>query len=255
MRDVALVRRMHRLSLQGMPLIEAAGLARSEAVTGGAPQPEPTLSQNIFTALTNWDEATAAAHWMEMLDRMDLQAAFDRVVAPLLREVGTAWHDGAITIAQEHFASNFVRSRIDYLSRQIIPLDGAPTVLLACPEGEHHKLGLLMLSVLLRFQGMRTVYLGRDVPAEELVRTSQDAPASVVVLNASTSDASARIANVVPVLREACPQISIVFGGGAFDSSPETRTISDAVYGGPDLASAVVLINQFGRRVRRGGSR
>lgn len=253
--DVELIRRMRSLAVQGMPLAAAAEKALA-AVPARAAAGEPAtvaLRERMTRALLAFDESGAAATWSEATESFDTLTVFERVVVPLMREVGVGWHAGSVTVAQEHFATNFVRARLDLLTRQVAPLAGAPTVLLACIEGEHHELGLLMLTVMLRFQGLRTIYLGQDVPGDALIRTAEDTQPEVIALNASTLDGARRLPAVVSLLRQAAPLSAIVYGGGAFEVEPGLRMEDGAHYGGPGLTAAVTLVNQLGRSARPGG--
>ena len=110
----------------------------------------------FLQALTRFDERAAHDAWSETLERRDVLAAFEELLVPTLVDIGDAWHAGRLNEAQEHFASAFIRARLDSLARVARPLSGAPVVLLACAEGEQHELGLLMLNVLARFQGLAT---------------------------------------------------------------------------------------------------
>ena len=253
LRDIELINRMRRLSEQGVPLVRAADLARQEMAERGGRTFSDSLVSKLFSAVVTWDEAKASAAWIEAFEMFDIQTAFDRVVVPLLKEIGNAWHDGTVSVAQEHFASNFIRARLDLLSRQVTPLADAPTALLACLEGEHHEIGLLMLAVVLRFNGIRTIYLGQDVPDDALIRTVEDAQPNVLAVNAGTSEGARRLRSLVPQIRAAAPLTEVVFGGGAFDAEASARQVEGAHYGGADLGAALLLINQLGRRARTGG--
>ncbi len=246
--DVAMIRRMHELASQGVPLARAAEIALQEASTPGeAAAPRiARLKAELLHGLLAFDERRAATAWTELFETLDLLSGFERVVVPLMREIGLAWHDGRITVAQEHFASNFVRARLDHLSRQVQPLPASPTVVLACLEGEHHEIGLLMLAVMLRFQGLRTIYLGQDVPDDALIRTVEDAQPDVLAVNAGTVEGARHLPRIVAALAETAPLTSIVYGGGAFDADPSLR-IETAAYGGPDLADAIALISRLSR--------
>lgn len=92
-----------------------------------------------------------------------------QIIFPFLERVGILWMTGHIVPAQEHLVSNIIRQKI------IVGIDGivahmkaGKTVLLFLPEGEHHELGLLYMYYLLRGRGVRTLYLGADVPFKDL---------------------------------------------------------------------------------------
>ncbi|HMO54348.1 MAG TPA: MerR family transcriptional regulator [Tepidiformaceae bacterium] len=255
-RDVEAVRQMSAFSRQGMPLAKAAARVRAEQQND---RPPATLAEGIASPLAarllQYDEAGAAAEWTAALDVFDLQSAFQHVLVPLMRQVGQAWHDGEASVAQEHFATNFVRSRLDAIGRQVLPLPNAPVALLACLEGEHHELGLLMLAVMLRHHGFRTIYLGQDVPNEALIRCVEDSQPSVLVVNAGMVEGTRHLRTIASALPESAPLTTLVYGGGAFDAEPSLRDESHGTYGGPDLETAVRLITQVGRERPIGGSK
>ena len=75
-----------------------------------------------------------------------------------------------IRVAQEHLVSNIIRQK---LVKGIEELKGTgkngKTVVMFLPDGEYHELGLLYVQYLLKVKGVKTIYLGADVPVEELV--------------------------------------------------------------------------------------
>jgi MerR family transcriptional regulator, light-induced transcriptional regulator len=255
LRDVEMVKQMRSLSQRGVPLALAAGQAKREV---DEPQPNAAvrlpMSARLTAALLDLDEPAAAREWHVVLEVMDALSAFERVVIPAMRDIGQAWHDGNVNVAQEHFATHFFRSRIDMLGRQTLPAPGAPVALLACVAGEHHELGLLMLAVMLRFNGFRTIYLGQDVPTNALVRSVEDLQPQVLALNAGTPEGARLVEPIVRTLAETAPLTGIVYGGGAFDAEPSLRPGKPALYGGQSLTEAVTLITQLGRRTPAGGT-
>ena len=98
-----------------------------------------------------------------------IDKAITQVVFPFLERIGILWMTNHINPAQEHIVSNLVRQKM------IVGIEGAlphvqvkKTVLLFLPEGEHHELGLLYMHYLLKVRGVRSLYLGADVPLKDL---------------------------------------------------------------------------------------
>lgn len=255
MADVAHIRQMQALSSRGVPLARAAEAMVRVIEPSDVPAVAPdTLAARLAGALLDWDELAASRCWLEALDSMDVLSVFERVAIPVLQGIGDAWHSGTATVAQEHFATNFVRSRAESLYRHVLPLPDSPTVLLACAEGEQHEIALLMLAVLLRFQGVKTIYLGQDVPTSALIRTVEDSQPDVVAVNATTHQTALRLEAALPQIAEAAPLAAVVYGGAAFDGSPARPTIGRAEYAGPTIGAALARINRLSRRARPGGT-
>ncbi len=84
-------------------------------------------------------------------------------------KVGFLWMTGSINPAQEHLTSNIIRQKllagIDTLPQ---PAAGKP-FLLFLPEGELHEIGLLYVYFLLREKRVNVVYLGANIPFEDVV--------------------------------------------------------------------------------------
>ena len=98
-----------------------------------------------------------------------IDKAITQIVFPFLVRVGILWMTSNINPAQEHLVSNLIRQKL------IVGIEGTlthmhvnKTILLFLPEGEHHELGLLYMHYLLKNRGIRTLYLGADVPFKDL---------------------------------------------------------------------------------------
>ncbi len=105
------------------------------------------------------------------------------LVLPLLREVGHRWHAGILTVAEEHAVSAQVRGHLATLLRTTTLPAGAPRVMFATPPGHRHEMGALMAAVLASTRGVSPIYLGADVPFDELAAACERSRASLVVLS------------------------------------------------------------------------
>jgi methanogenic corrinoid protein MtbC1 len=94
----------------------------------------------------------------------------DRVLMPLLAEIGDRWEKGELDIAAEHFGSSIVRRHLHVLvqdeSRRHA---GAPAIVCACLEGDMHEGGLLGFALHAAVLGWAIVYLGANTPIEETI--------------------------------------------------------------------------------------
>lgn len=121
-------------------------------------------------------------------------AAFARdFVAPLMREIGDAWERDAFCIAAEHLGSTLVRGALESALRAGSSAFDAPTILFATPSGERHEIGLLIAATVAQSAGARPLYLGTDLPLEEIVTAAHRGGVQTVALSVVTlPEASAR---------------------------------------------------------------
>lgn len=235
--DEARVVAMQALIASGHSAGEAARLALSEEPTRGAgPRTGDSSAARLRAALERFDDVDANALLDEALATLSVEAVLERVILPCMRSIGERWEEGAISVAQEHFATNVIRGRLMAIARNWGAGHG-PAALLACPPGEQHDLGLLAFGVVLRDRGWRVVYLGPDTPIETIARTAAERrPAAVVLAAVAPSGLEAGAAE----LRELARTHRLLLGGG--DEVPELARRIGAESLDPDpIRSAVAL--------------
>jgi methanogenic corrinoid protein MtbC1 len=174
-------------------LIEA-GWAASEAANEVSAAVAPTRLGHLLRAasaaprkpdlidpLVNYDAVGAHAALDRLLASQSLDSALRDVLLPTLHDIGEGWARGDLTVAQEHFATELLSSRLRGLAREWD--DGiGPRAVLACPSGERHDVGLLCCGLALHRRGWRVTYLGPDTPTDALESTVDVVdPAQVVI--------------------------------------------------------------------------
>ena len=105
------------------------------------------------------------------------------LVLPLVQQVGAAWESGDMGVAQEHLITAHVRA---IMSRLVLwgPSQPKPErVLLTTPEGHRHELGLLVGALAANARGFEVIYLGPDLPAEQIAWAVDEAGAELLVLS------------------------------------------------------------------------
>lgn len=116
---------------------------------------------------------------------------------PALCDLGADWAKASIATAQEHFASELVRREIAAALHALPPApDGVPRLVLACPEAERHDLGLAALALLLRQAGMQAIFLGADLPPQDLDAAVADILPDAVCLAVTSASGAAALVRV-----------------------------------------------------------
>jgi len=205
--DQARVARMKMYLAGGLAAAQAATAAIADEEPGAlpgealAPVPRAELADcaaGLQVALDALDEAGAQSALDRLLTDFTVETVIRDVLMPYLSQLGDRWQQGAISIAQEHFASNVLRGRLAGLARGWGTGHG-PYAMLACPPGEEHDLPLLAFGIILNRSGWRIGYLGVNTPIPELIVATSAVGASVVVLAATTPQ---RFEAVIPELTE-----------------------------------------------------
>jgi DNA-binding transcriptional MerR regulator len=177
--DEARVRLMLRYLAEGITAANAAELTITArfAVNVGSGESVPAkdviaAQEEIRGALARFDE-TSAQRTLERLFVAYTPTTVTRdVLLPYMHEVGEQWSAGLVSVAQEHFATNFFQGRLYALARGWDRGLG-PRVLLACAPNEQHTLALMVFGIALHELGWRITYLGPDTPIEALAESAE----------------------------------------------------------------------------------
>ena len=214
---------------QGLSAAEAARLAR-EAPAGPLQNGGPAdLAGALWSALDAFDDAGAQAAFDRLVATFSIEAVTTTAVLPYLRALGDRWRDGDASVAQEHFATGVLRARLLGLARGW-DRGAGPRALLACPSGERHDLGLIILGLALRDRGWRVTFLGPDTPIQTLAAAADQLAPDVVVLSSLARDPF--VAAAAEIARMAASRRVLLAGPGA-DAELAERSNARLLAGDP----------------------
>jgi DNA-binding transcriptional MerR regulator/methylmalonyl-CoA mutase cobalamin-binding subunit len=231
-RDVALLKRLKRLTDEGVAISEAAkllpqllaeldGEPATPATGNGHTQNLEVWLEAALAAAEAYDQARVSAVVDEVLAALPPLRAFDDLLAPLQREVGERWHAGTLTVAQEHLVTQVVRARLVSLLHAA-PNTGSRHAVLACFPDEEHELGLLGVALRLRHSGFRVTLLGQRMPAADLGRAVAELRPDFVGLSAvNNRGPEAFLGALSSIVQALPPGIPLWVGGPAAQAHPE----------------------------------
>lgn len=218
---------------EGLSISLAVDLWRSQAGKSPSPsqvppvaQTAPTLGEGMLDQLRQaWREACLAFNepGAELATAKALAIATPEVVCTQvlqkgMAELGESWYAGNTSIQQEHFASALVARHLNALFA-VAPMPTRPDRLLAaCPPGEDHDLALLMLAFILRWRGWEVIYLGADVPLDQLDATLKATSPTLVLSAAQTLPGAASLKELAEFTN--ARSIPLAYGGGIFNHIP-----------------------------------
>lgn len=153
---------------------------------------------------------------------LSLRDAYIHVFVPVQQELGRMWHMNEITVAEEHFAT----ATIQLVMAQLLPLarrkpfDGRVMIAGSC-AGNAHELGVRFVADFFELEGWRAIYLGPNVPAEDLILAINDFRAHLVALSACLATQLRSIEETIVAIRHSAlaQQPKIILGGQAFQGT------------------------------------
>ncbi len=144
---------------------------------------------------------------------------------PFLHEVGSRWASGELSVAAEHLASNLVSSMLGAALHAHRPSRSGLPIVFATPSGERHCLGLCVAALTAADAGADPIYLGAEVPEDDLVESAARARASVLALGLVTLAPEAAQDVIRRIRRKLDPRIEIWIGGSAALRCPPIRGV------------------------------
>jgi MerR family transcriptional regulator, light-induced transcriptional regulator len=206
------------------------------------------IAEQMVEALVGYDAHTATKALEEALAFLPIEDVCLRVLQPVLYEIGRRWERDEISVSAEHFASAFVTRKLGALFNLSQPEAGRGPVVAACLEGELHEVGLLLTSLFLSRRGVGIVYLGPNLPIDDLIDTIRRLRPPLVVLGATTPEAAEHLAAGVAEIRARCAGGGFVpaigYGGYVFVERPELRDGIDGIFLGVNADEAARRVDR-----------
>ncbi len=248
-RDVAILQWLKARVEEGMNISQAIGLLnlkqKAEADREGRePKTEARYGligarKTLVQALLSFDERYADRQVEEAFAAYGVEAVTEHIIAPALAEIGEQWHQGNASTAAEHFASNYLRRKMEALINASPNVAGTPRVVMGCAPDDWHELGLLSLYLLLRRRGINAIYLGQNVPVMQFIEEMARIRPAMVIISASTSQAVAGLIELARAVEAmTTPRPVFAYGGHIFTSNPDLRQSVPGIFLGESIRSA-----------------
>jgi methanogenic corrinoid protein MtbC1 len=202
--------------------------AELEQRAAGPQEPASGRLDEILTAVEKLDGAEAQRLLSIQLSALGPARFAREFASPLVREIGERWAANRLSIASEHLATGVLRSLFgSALQPTAVSLRG-PRIVFATPTGESHELGLQMAALTALGAGANPIYLGAELPVEELLNAVERTGAAALALSLVMLPID-RARRVVDAIRHGLPQGVHLWLGGAVASSIEPRDGVDKI--------------------------
>jgi DNA-binding transcriptional MerR regulator/methylmalonyl-CoA mutase cobalamin-binding subunit len=199
------------------------------------------IGEQFVTAAASFDSHGLEELLDQMFSDQRFEAAAQNRLFPALEALGDGWASGRVSVSAEHLASHAVSRRLAAAYDAAGNSGTGGRVVLGLGPGSRHELGLLAFAVAARRQGLRTDYLGADVPVADWLSACSDRGVAAIVMSVHSDRDMTAAADVVAEVGRGRPDILIATGGLAQGSAPEeaVRLGNDIEIGARTLARAV----------------
>ena len=138
----------------------------------------------------------------------------EKLITPLMQEIGEQWKAGTLRIAHEHLVAAVVRTLLGNICQGSDISASMPNLVIATPQGQLHEIGALIAGTTAASQGWRVTYLGPNLPAEEIVGCAVQNGARAIGLSIVYPIDDPRLANELRKIRRGIEEdIALLVGG------------------------------------------
>lgn len=219
----------HRISrIAHLPMTTLVELSGTDAIAEMALLSLPASHQNGLTLASHLDACLAAVRQVnaEALEDALYRAAvcfsqpvlLDSIITPLMQQIGELWYAGILRMGHEHLASEVVRHVLWNMRGSFEVPASAPLLMVTTPTGQLHEIGALSIAATARLEGWRVVYLGANLPAEEIAAVIQPGVKAVALSIVYPPDDHHLPQELTKLRRCLANEVAILVGGRAAEA-------------------------------------
>ncbi|MEZ5565897.1 MAG: cobalamin-dependent protein [Gammaproteobacteria bacterium] len=154
---------------------------------------------------------------------LDVRSAYIDVLLPAQREIGRLWHLNEVSVAEEHLVTFTTQRTMAILAHTAnsAPSNGK-TAIVAAVATNIHDVGLRAVADLYQIAGWRAIFLGADVPMQDLPGMIKYFDADLLLLGATLATQLPRVQAAIVAIRSHSERpVKVIVGGAAFDEVQE----------------------------------
>jgi corrinoid protein of di/trimethylamine methyltransferase len=172
---------------------------------------------------------------------MEAYDIITEICAPSMSEVGVLYQEGEYFIPEILMSAKAFEAAMEVLQPFLKDMEKKATgiVVLGVCEGDIHTIGKNLVATMLEAAGFSIIDLGRDVPAEEFVKTAKESNADLIGVSALMTTSMMGMKKIVDLVKEEGIKVKVMVGGGPVTKEYAMKIGADGY--GEDAKDAVDL--------------
>ena len=159
------------LNTNGFKISKIAALDENEITTKVREYIEHHAFNAFKLSMLNFNHQLFYKTYNQLLEEKSFRQIFNEILHPFIINIGMLWQTQTISSAHERFITSHIRQKILIHIERLQSIDPRPrtkTFVLFLPVNEVNDLGLLYINYELLSKGYHTIYLGENIPTENL---------------------------------------------------------------------------------------
>lgn len=202
-------------------------------VYGSAPkrkkEEKKDISSLLLNALLEKDDRLFLDLFLNhVLGVYELSHIMDVILKELLYSIGSMWNQGNINEADEHYATNQIRKVINYISVLNMNKLKIKSAITFSVGSEKHTLGIEMVNTYLETLGVKSIYLGTNLPFRSIENIINDYQPNYVFISITLFDQINTLTQLIDYLNTRFDEsLQIVIGGQGYEQSGVLKQFSN----------------------------
>ena len=216
--DVELIKRVRELCDSGIAPSQAAQMVLAtqgsrEEFTHLEVDTHELAIQKILAAVEKFDSDMLEAAVKHAMFLGSATGLFEKVFGPAMAQIGQRWHEGSLSIGQEHLAVEVIGNALRYALRLSQPEAPDRTIVLACFADEEHAVPLYGVALRFTEWNFRTVMLGARTPPHAIRHAVAEVHPDLVGLSLTIMPPAYRVRELIDGYGDACGKTPWLVGG------------------------------------------
>ncbi|HJC23934.1 MAG TPA: homocysteine S-methyltransferase family protein [Candidatus Eisenbergiella merdavium] len=226
--------------------------AGSTAVSSASPAPgaqgSPAgMGSAIYEAVLKGNRSGIEALTKTALESgLEAKEILDTCLMPAINRVGELFDCGKYFLPQLISGAEAMKLSIGVLEPYLLQDENReklPVVVLATVKGDIHDIGKNLVALMMKNYGFQVIDLGKDVPAEDIIRTAKENNAALIGLSALMTTTMQEMRHVILLAKEAGLTAKIIIGGAVITQEYADEIQADGY--SRDAADAVRLARRL----------
>ncbi len=173
--------------------------------------------KQLYKKLTDGNIEDCVKIYEEYVNIFNAADFFDKILKPVMYEIGEHWASKKISIATEHVASNVAQTLVKIIMDGVSGTGKKKKVLICVPIGEEHHLGCDVLETYLSIKGYKVYNMGTSMPTESIIDFIENNKPDILFVSITLPDNLSAGQRLVKKIKEE-HKIPILIGGYAMQS-------------------------------------
>jgi methanogenic corrinoid protein MtbC1 len=172
--------------------------------------------KQLYKKLTDGDINSSVQIYDDYVKIFNSADFFDKILKPVMFQIGDEWANNKISIATEHVASNVAQALVKIIMDKVTTSGNKKKILLCVPVGEEHHLGCDVIETFLTGKGYKVFNMGTSIPSESVLHFIEHNNPDIIMISITLEDNLKAGQRLVKKIKENF-KVPVVVGGYALE--------------------------------------